>query len=130
MRENVDTVRASYEALSRGDFARALEVVDPQIEIHDHDVPEAGEYRGLEGLAEWQRNWEREFESWRWEPEEFVEVADRVVAVLRTFSTGRRSGVAVNRVDAAVWTMRDGRCVRLDYYGSKEEALEAVGLSA
>jgi hypothetical protein len=28
-----------------------------------------------------------------------------------------------------VWTLRDGKCVRLDYYGSKKEALEAVGLS-
>jgi hypothetical protein len=28
-----------------------------------------------------------------------------------------------------VWTVRGGKCVRLDYYGSSDEALEAVGLS-
>jgi hypothetical protein len=35
----------------------------------------------------------------------------------------------VERFDAAVWTLRDGKCVRLDYYGSREQALEAAGLS-
>jgi len=34
----------------------------------------------------------------------------------------------VERVDGAVYTMREGKCVRLDYYGSREQALEAVGL--
>jgi hypothetical protein len=27
-----------------------------------------------------------------------------------------------------VWTIRDGKTVRLDYYGSRVEALEAAGL--
>ena len=42
----------------------------------------------------------------------------------------------IERVDGAVWTMRNGKGIRLDYYGSKvrhtrsrmAEALAAVGL--
>jgi ketosteroid isomerase-like protein len=48
--------------------------------------------------------------------------------VLRVFAKGRGSGVNVERVDGAVWTFRDGKCIRLDYYGSKAQAVEAVGM--
>jgi ketosteroid isomerase-like protein len=127
--ENVEIVRRSYDAYVRGDLESALVAFDPEIEVHDHDIPESGEYRGLEGLARWQADWESSWESWRWDPEEFIEAGDRVVAVLRVHARGRKSGVDVEREDGAVWTLREGRCVRLDYYGSRAQALEAAGLS-
>ena len=127
--ENVEIVRRSYDAYLSGEMESALAVCDPEIEIYDHDIPDSGEYRGLEGLARWQADWESSWESWRWDPEEFIEAGERVVAVLRVHARGRQSGVDVERVDAAVWTLRDGKCVRLDYYGSREQALEAAGLS-
>jgi ketosteroid isomerase-like protein len=43
-------------------------------------------------------------------------------------ATGRDSGIALERQDAQVFKMRDGKVVRLDYYNSKQEALKAVGL--
>ena len=126
--ENVELVRGFFEAYLRGDLETALAGFDPKVEIYDHDIPDAGEYRGLEGLLRWQDDWEREWESWRWDPEEYIDAGERVVAVLRVYAKGRQSGVDVERLDGAVYTMRDGKCVRLDYYGSKEQALEAVGL--
>jgi ketosteroid isomerase-like protein len=124
--QNVEIVRSWYDAYIRGELNTAI--AHPQIEIFDHDIPDAGEYRGLEGVLEWQADWERSWQSWRWEPEEFIEAGDRVVAVLRVHAKGRHSGVDVERLDGAVWTMSGGKCVRLDYYGSREQALEAVGL--
>ena len=121
-------MRRSYEAYGQGDMDGALQSVDPQIEIYDHDIPDSGTYSGLEGLSRWQADWEASWESWRWVPEEFVDLGERVIAVLRVFARGRHSGTEVERLDAAVWTIRDGKAVRLDYYGSKEEAFEAVGL--
>ena len=126
--ENVEIVRRFYDAYVSGDLESALAAFDPEIEVYDHDILESGEYRGLEGLFRWQADWESSWESWRWDPEEFIEAGERVVAVLRVHATGRQSGVDVERVDGAVWTLREGRCVRLDYYGSREEALEAAGL--
>ncbi len=127
--ENVEIVRASYQALNAGDMAGAFAAVDSGIEIFDHDIPDATEsYRGLDGLERWRADWEASWASWRWAPEEFIDAGDRVVAVLRVYAKGRRSGVDVERRDGAVWTFRDGKCTRLDYYGSKAEALQAVGL--
>ena len=48
--------------------------------------------------------------------------------VLRVHATGRGSGVQIERLDGAVLTMRNGKGIRLDYYGSKAAAFEAVGL--
>ena len=127
--ENVEIVRRAYEAWNAGDINAWGESFDPEIEAYDHDIPDAGEYRGLEGRIRWQADWERSWQSWRWEPEEFIDAGERVIAVLHVHAKGRQSGVDVERIDGAVWTLRNGRCVRLDYYGSKEQALEAVGLS-
>jgi len=126
--ENIEIVRSSYDAYVRGDLGAALAPIDQEIEIYDHDILDAGEYRGLEGLLQWQADWESSWDSWRWEPEDFIAVGDRVVAVLRVHAKGRHSGVDVERLDGAVWTLRGGKCVRLDYYGNREQALKAVGL--
>ena len=48
--------------------------------------------------------------------------------MLRVKATGRGSGVALERQDAIVYAMRDGLVARMDYYNSKQQALEAVGL--
>jgi ketosteroid isomerase-like protein len=126
--ENVEVVRRWYDAYVRGDQEAVFAVAHPGIEIFDHDIPDAGEYRGLDGVLKWQSDWERSWESWRWAPEEFIDAGDRVVAVLRVHAKGRHSGVDVERQDGAVWTLSRGKCVRLDYYGSKEQAVKAVGL--
>jgi ketosteroid isomerase-like protein len=129
MSPNIEIVQASYRALNAGDMVSALAAVDTGIEVFDHDLPDATEsYRGLDGLMRWQAEWESSWASWRWEPEEFIDAGDRVVAILRVYAKGRESGVDVERLDGAVWTLRDGKCIRLDYYGSRAEALEAVGL--
>jgi ketosteroid isomerase-like protein len=126
--QNVDIVRSSYDAYARGDLEAALRVADPEIELYDHDILDAREYRGIDGVLRWQADWESSWESWRWEPEDFIETGNRVVAILRVYAKGRHSGVNVERVDGAVWTLTGGKCVRLDYVGSREQALKAVGL--
>jgi len=122
-------VRASWEAWERGDTDATFAIYDPAIEIVDHDLPDAKEsYRGLDGFMKWQADWEASWANWQWKPQEFIDAGDRVIAVLKVNATGRGSGVDVERVDAAVLTLRGGKCIRLDYYGSKAVALKAVGL--
>jgi len=126
--ENVEIVRRGFEHfMATGE--PLWETLDEEIVVRDQHIPDSGDYRGYAGLARWREDWEAAWDDWRWEPEEFIDVGDRVVAVLRVHAKGRGSGVDVERVDGAVWTLRNGKCIRLDYYGSKAEALEAVGLS-
>jgi len=125
---NVEIVRRGFEHfVATGE--PLWETLDEEIVVRDHDIPDAGDYLGYAGLARWGEDWDAAWEDWRWEPEEFIDVGDRVVGVLRVYAKGRGSGVDVERVDGAVWTLRHGKCIRLDYYGSKDQALKAVGLA-
>jgi ketosteroid isomerase-like protein len=51
-----------------------------------------------------------------------------VVAVTRHHGTGRASGAAVQAVVAYVFTVEDGKLVRMRIFNTKTQALEAVGL--
>jgi ketosteroid isomerase-like protein len=124
--DNVEIVRRGFEHfIATGE--PLWETLDEEVVIRDHDIPDSGDYRGYAGLARWQEDWSAAWDDWRWEPEEYIDAGDRVVAVLRVYAKGRGSGVDVERVDGAVWTLQNGKAVRLDYYGSKAEALEAAG---
>jgi len=64
------------------------------------------------------------------EPEEFIDADDHhVIIVWRLKATGRDSGVQVERQDAMVITVRDGKTARVDWYNSKQHGLESVGLA-
>ena len=128
-RENVEITRRSCDAYVSGDLESALAPFDAEIEIYDHDIPDSDGYRGLDGLRLWEADRNASWASWRWEAEELIDAGDRVVAVLQVYAKGRASGVDVERLDGEVWTLRDGKCIRLDHYGSEAEALEAVGLA-
>ena len=126
-RDNVEIVRRGFEHfIATGE--PLWETLDEELVIRDHDIPDSSDYRGYAGLAQWQEDWSAAWDDWRWEADRFIDAGDRVVGVLRVRAKGRGSGVDVKRVDGAVWTLRDGKCIGLDYYGSKAEALKAVGL--
>ena len=55
--------------------------------------------------------------------------AKTVVAAVRLSGRGGRSGVATRMRFFQVWTLRDGRVLRMKGdYRNREQALEAVGL--
>jgi ketosteroid isomerase-like protein len=60
---------------------------------------------------------------------EFLDAGDSVIVFFRMRTKGRGSGVEVERQDAIVFKLRNGRIVRVDYYNDRKQALEAAGLS-
>jgi uncharacterized protein len=127
-RENVELVRRAAEHFERTGEPW-WEMLDPEIEIRDYDIPDARKYTGREGFLAWISQWGEAWESFSIEPQEYLDAGDRVVQVVRLSARGKGSGVPLERLDGMVWTLRDGRAVRLDYYGSREQAVEAAGLS-
>jgi ketosteroid isomerase-like protein len=125
---DVDSMRAGYEALSRGDVAGVLELMDAAIEVRDRpESPDPRTYRGHEGvLAALQQSFET-FEEFDLIPERFVEADDQIVVVLRMQARGRGSGVPVEDRIAHLWTLREGKAVALQVYSEPGDALEAAG---
>ena len=125
--ENVEIVLRIYGAIERtGEPEWSL--LDESIEIYDHDVPDLGVHRGHDGWRKWWGDWASAWEQWRTQFEEIVDGGDRAAVVFRITVRGR-GGLEIDRQDAMVVTVRDGRAVRVDYYNSRQRALEAVGLS-
>ena len=99
------------------------------VEVHDHDILDAGQYRGHDGVRRWLEDWSSAWSEFSMDPEEFIDAGDRVVVFLRMRAKGRGSGLEVERQDAIIFEVRDGMVVRIDYYNNRQQALEAVGLA-
>ena len=73
--------------------------------------------------------WKAEWHDYRVMPEEFVDSGDSVVVTVRLRGRGRGSGVEVDARFYDVYTLRDGKIVRMDQFTERSQAFEAVGLA-
>jgi ketosteroid isomerase-like protein len=124
---NVEIARQAFEHFIRTGEPD-WEQIDPEVEVYDHDIPDAGTYRGHNGYANWLADWGAAWSDFSMEAERWIDAGDKVVLVLRMTAKGKGSGVELKRRDAMVSTVRDGKTVRVDYYNNEAQALEAVGL--
>lgn len=121
---NVELVRAIYERFRAGDTDAALALHHPEIEVHDRpEVPDPQVYRGHEGVLRSVSVSRETFRGLDIEPEELHDAGDRVVAVIRIQGRGRESGIPIDERLAHLWTIRDGKAVRMVVYSSLDEAL-------
>jgi ketosteroid isomerase-like protein len=126
----IETLRALYEAVSRGDWDTVLDDYGPDFEFIPPDQnPIAGTYRGPEAVRGFFAELWAAFEEVTLEPGPFLEADDGiVVSLLMTLSPSNSSAKVETRI-THLWTMRDGKPVRCKVFLRRDEALEAVGLS-
>jgi len=128
-REMVHIVRRGYEAFAQGDIDAILDISHPEVEAHDHLVPDRpSPYRGHQGMVQYIAEVVELWDDFRMEPEDFIESSDQIFVAIRTAGRGKGSGVPAEDRTFHVWTFRDGKVVRLDIYQHRTEALEAAGL--
>ena len=75
--ENVEFVRRRFGAALEGDWETALAKLDPKVEIHDFDLPDAGVYHGHDGFRAWLERWSDGWESWRMDAARATRVLQR-----------------------------------------------------
>jgi ketosteroid isomerase-like protein len=66
--------------------------------------------------------------TYRAEVQEAVDLGDRVLVLVRDYARRRGSEAEPESNDAAVWTVRDGKVARAEFYPDRDEALRAVGM--
>ena len=130
--ENVEIVRAAFEAFIEGDQEKTAQLVDPALEFHG-TVGGLQEGQIAHGQSQIDQTFEAEdLEAWeerRLEPEEFIDAGDDVVVLLHEYRRGKGSGVELETETAVVVTVSGGRVVRIQGYMDRDAALAAVGLS-
>jgi ketosteroid isomerase-like protein len=130
--EHVEIVRHGYELLNRGDVESALELVDPAIEWQTYLVPGPGGglYRGHDGVRELWRDVRNVFGGYRNDPEELIDAGDKVVAFICIRGRGTRSGVEVEARIAHLFTLSNGKILRVQSFEDRDEALRMAGLGS
>ena len=120
---NVDLVKAIYAAWDAGESARDFVAEDLEYVNPDYAV-ESGTRRGRKYLA----SVRDVYPDFRIEPDRFVEAGDDVVVIGTARGTGA-SGVEVQWKQGYIWTIEDGKAVRLRWFNDPDEALAAAGLT-
>ena len=123
--ENVEIVREAWDAYSRGDYDRIAGFHDPHIVVVT--LEDGAVYGNDAVLANYER-WDEAWEEADTTLEEVLGHGDRVFVAARFHARGRASGVEVETRLYEVYTVRDGKVLRIDEYATHDEALEAAGL--
>ena len=120
--ENVEVVRRFLVL----EVDEALTYADPNIVWNPAEESAA---EGHDAVRASLVRWKGEWDDYELLPEEFEHVGDRVVVAVRMRARGRASGIPVDARFYDVYTLRQGKIVRMDQFTEQAEALEAVGLT-
>jgi ketosteroid isomerase-like protein len=125
--ENVEVVRQLFSYWARGDWRSGGELLDPNWELVFSAgwFVDPGRYHAQDAsraLKQFLGSWE----DFRTEGEEIIDAGAQVVALHRIRARGRASGAEVDDRVGSVFTVRDGKLVRM-VACTRQEALEAAG---
>jgi ketosteroid isomerase-like protein len=127
--ENVEILRrvlAYYEAT--GDHLTEAYASDFVWDMSNYrGWPEQAIYEGVDGMRRFLEEWSRVFD-WEYEVESLHDAGDRVVTIVSQRGRTKSAGPAVEMCNGLVWTLRDGKVLRVENYADPDEALRAAGL--
>jgi ketosteroid isomerase-like protein len=120
-RDNVEVVRRFLLL----DVDEALAYADPEIVWNPAEESAA---QGHDAVRASLVRWKGEWDDYELLPEEFEQMGDRVVVAVRVRGRGRGSGVEVDARFYDLFTISEGKIVRMDQFTQRSEALEAAGV--
>ena len=95
--------------------------------VNPHDAVEPGTRRGAD---EFNKAIASVFATWddvQFETERVIDNGDQVIALGELCGQLHASGMAVRAPHGQIWTFRGGRVVRMQWFNSHRETLEAAG---
>ena len=133
--ENVEALRRLYSEWEKGNMWALRDVAAPGIEwewspglASVSGGPRV--YRGLEEIGAATLEW---LESWGWysmTADDFVEVGEHVVVPMQAHAQPAEVDRPIDQPLTAVWTMRDGKAVRVRFWEDPADAFSAAGAPA
>jgi ketosteroid isomerase-like protein len=134
--ENVEIVSRMFKSFGQPKTENLQawldEFVDPDVDWRaaEGQVDDVGGMRGTEAVRHYMADWLDTFDDLTFTPDELIEVdVERVLVCQRMGGRAKQSGIETQLSFAVIYTVRDGRLVTVREYATKEEALEAAGLS-
>lgn len=109
-----------YAAINARDREAITALSDPDIVV----ATTVETYRGPDALLGWMDEGDDAFDEFVVELLEVEELAGHVVVSLRQRGRGKASGAEVNLRFTHVWTLRDGRAIRLQSFARRDETVD------
>jgi ketosteroid isomerase-like protein len=117
--DGTEFVARFYAAINARDREAIRALSDPDIVVET--TVEA--FRGTEALLEWMDDGDDAFDDFTVELLEVEELGGHVVAAMRQRGRGKASGAEVDHGFTHVWTVRDGRAIRLQSFARHDDAV-------
>jgi ketosteroid isomerase-like protein len=127
--QNVEVVRAFFEAWNAGDMDAVRELYDPEVIARTAEGwPERGPYVGRDVVMRWFTQLRETWDADTVVPDgDFIHAADHVAVKYLWRGAGR--GPDLEMRGTIVFTVRNGRILGHEFFWDHAEALEAVGLA-
>jgi ketosteroid isomerase-like protein len=126
--ENVNSLRWILQQLFGGRGIRPEMLAEDAEWVNPHDAIEPGTRRGADGFN---AAITAVFDTWddvRFDTERVIDNGDDIVALGLLHGRVDAPGMEVDSPHGQIWTFRDGRVVRMRWFNSHRETLEAAGL--
>lgn len=126
----MELTRRGIEAFQRGDVSFIQELMTPDVVlIEPPEVPGSRTFVGPAGVREAIEAWPTEWEDFRLDLVEVIDVSDdAIISVTHQQGRGRTSGIEAEFEVLFVSHLRNGKTARLEMFFTRKQALEAVGL--
>ena len=130
-RDNVEIVKRTLDAYNRRDLDVYDELYTPDYEWFPAlmGAIDGDSFRGREGVARYYELVGDTWEDFRVAGEEFRDLGESVLVVIRVQGRGRGSGVPVVGRQTLICDLRDGKVSRVRSFLDHGEGLRAAGLS-
>jgi ketosteroid isomerase-like protein len=130
MSANVNIVRTVIDAYEAEDFDSVRTMIHPDLEVHEWpEGPDQRVYHGVDGIFRAREEWSKAWEELRSETLGYVDAGDRVLVLMRTIGEGKGSRIEIEVDNFGVYTIRDSKVAKVEYFTDREAALAAAGLT-
>jgi ketosteroid isomerase-like protein len=128
--ENVRVIERAIAAINARDLDGYLACCTEDIRLETPLASVGGVYEGADGIRRFLTDVEDAAPDFRIELDGVEEVnSERVLAFLRTGSTGRASGIRLAASSTNVYDLLDGKISHIRIFLDRQQALKAVGLA-
>ena len=128
-KEDLEVVRAAFDAWNRGDLNAWFTYWDERAEFYPLRAQLEGRvYSGHEGLRRFVADVSEEWKTIRFEVDEVRQAGEEIVGAGRFRARGRASGIDLDFPLGLLGVVRDGKIVYARFFSDPADAMEAAGL--
>jgi ketosteroid isomerase-like protein len=124
--ENLDQLAAVFERLFAGGSLGPELLAEDAVWVNPPDAVEPGTRHGADAFNEAIASVFAAWDDVRFETERVIDDGDRVVALGVLHGRLHASGMEVTSRHGEIWTFRDGRVIRMQWFNSHTETMRAA----